>query len=202
MSAGAPSARVRVVKLGGSLLEWPALARQLRAWLAAQPPASNVLVVGGGAMVEALRAWDRAHHLPDAAAHWLAVRAMRLSAAVVSQLLPEAQQLDSLCEWSAAPSGALVILDTERFLREDSKGPDPLPETWDVTSDSIAARVATVLAASELALLKSSLPSGEASRQSWAGAGFVDAYFPRASVSTPVRCVNLRAESFPEVALR
>jgi 5-(aminomethyl)-3-furanmethanol phosphate kinase len=202
MSAGAPLARVRVVKLGGSLLEWPPLARQLRAWLAAQPPASNVLVVGGGAMVEALRAWDRAHHLPDAAAHWLAVRAMRLSASVVAELLPEARRLEALCEWRAAPPGALAILDAERFLREDSKRPNPLPETWDVTSDSIAARVATVVAASELALLKSALPTGGASRQSWADAGFVDAYFPQASAALPVRCVNLRADSFPEIAIR
>ena len=44
---------------GGSLLDWPELAVRFQRWLAAQPPAANVLVVGGGPIVEGLRELDR-----------------------------------------------------------------------------------------------------------------------------------------------
>ena len=55
------SPRVHVVKLGGSLLDWPEWVGQFRRWLAAQPQAGNLLVVGGGAIVERLRTPNQAH---------------------------------------------------------------------------------------------------------------------------------------------
>ena len=48
---------IRVVKVGGSLLDLPQLPQKLRMWLAAQSPAHNVLVVGGGPLVEQVRTW-------------------------------------------------------------------------------------------------------------------------------------------------
>jgi hypothetical protein len=67
-----------------------------------------------------------------------------------------------------------------------------------VTSDSIAARVAWELAASELVLLKSAAPPA-GTFDKLAAAGFVDASFPRAAAELTVRIVNLRAEGAPEI---
>jgi aspartokinase-like uncharacterized kinase len=67
-----------------------------------------------------------------------------------------------------------------------------LPHRWDVTSDSLAVRVAALAGARELILLKSTDPPSA----DWTEAGFVDAYFSEALRQAPrdlqVRAVNLR----------
>ena len=62
---------------------------------------------------------------------------------------------------------ALPVLAPYRWLRDA----DPLPHSWDVTSDSIAAWVAGAVGARRLVLVK---PPGAA------GGDLVDAYFSRA----------------------
>jgi aspartokinase-like uncharacterized kinase len=190
---------LRVIKLGGSLFDGADLAARLRRWLSAQPPATNVVIAGGGSIVEQVRAFDRRYSLSPAAAHWLAIRAMSLTATLAAELLPEASLVSSLEELRSATSSGLLIFEVDRFLREDQNGASPLPCSWELTSDSIAARVATVVGARELVLLKSALPAGPPSREAWARAGFVDGYFARASQGLPLRCVNLRNPEFPQV---
>jgi len=190
---------VRVVKLGGSLLEWPQLAERLRAWLAIQPPAANILIVGGGTLVDALRKLDAAERLPSDTSHWLAIRAMGVTAAMVASLLQEARLVGAIEQLEFTECCPLQILDVGHFLRNDEHSADALPASWDVTSDSISARVASVLQANELILLKSSLPAGSSHLQTLADNGYVDAYFPRVAGSLQVRCVNLRSEDFAEV---
>ena len=193
--------RVRVVKLGGSLLDWPEWVGQFRRWLAAQPQAVNLLVVGGGVIVERLRTLNQAHAMSAETAHWLAVRAMGLTAAIAAELVGEATLVRSLDELELSMPGAPQILDVERFLRDEQGTAGALPCSWKVTSDSIAARVAQVLHASELVLLKSTLPDGPATRESVGQCDYVDAYFPQAVRRLPVRFVNLRDAGFAEVAL-
>ena len=68
----------------------------------------------------------------------------------------------------------------------------PLPESWDVTSDSIAARLAEIIAADELVLLKSA-PAAPGLLHEIAAAGYVDNFFPQAAEGLMrVRFANLR----------
>ncbi len=188
---------VRVIKLGGSLLDWPELAGGFRRWLSCQPPAANVVVVGGGAIVDSLRRLgDR---LSSETAHWLSIRAMSLTAAVLAEILCEAKLVKTLAEVPQATSDCWQIIDVESFLHEDARSADPLPCNWSVTSDSIAARVAVALNARELVLLKSTLPSGPASLEAWSRSGFVDASFAAVAAGLQVRAVNLRHDGFPQV---
>lgn len=95
----------------------------------------------------------------------------------------------------------LAILDPWSFLREEEPQLDglALPESWQVTSDSIAARFAQAIGAAELVLLKSALPDATWTLADAAAAGYVDACLPRIAHLTPmIRCVNLRAEGFPQ----
>jgi aspartokinase-like uncharacterized kinase len=186
----------RVIKFGGSLLDWPESPLQLRRWMAEQPAARNVLIVGGGERVERLRT----SNLPAESAHWLAIAAMSCNAETAAQQLglPLVRSLEELQQ---SPH-TLSILEVERMLRDGPDGGEALPHSWDVTSDSIAAYVATLLRANELVLLKSRLPEGETTTSSAAACGYVDAYFPRAAQSLRVRCVNLRDSRLAEVELR
>lgn len=193
---------IRVVKLGGSLLDLPDLAARLRRWLGAQPARSSAIVVGGGRLVDAVRQYDRLHALGDETAHWLAVQAMQVQARMVAALLPEASWAASVEQLANGPS-PLSIVDPWKLLRDDDRrlSPQPLPAGWQVTSDSIAARLAQLCGAAELVLLKSALPA-DATLMAAANCGYVDAFFPRAVTVLYVRCVNLRDERFSEVRLR
>jgi aspartokinase-like uncharacterized kinase len=194
----------RIVKLGGSLLDLPDVAARLRAWLARQTPADTLLIVGGGALVEEIRHSQSRRGLSDTGAHWLSIRAMAIQAEVVLALLPEARWLESATRLRDVPAAErLMVLDPWRFMREEDPrlARDPLPDTWDVTSDSIAARAAEIARATELVLLKSALPADE-SIAGMAQTGYVDRYFPRAVPAfARLRLVNLRDERFAETAI-
>jgi 5-(aminomethyl)-3-furanmethanol phosphate kinase len=191
----------RVIKVGGSLLDWPEFPTEFRRWLAAQSPAASVIVVGGGALVERVRALDRVHPMSDEAAHWLAIRAMSLTARVVAEWLSETKLVLSLADLQLAAPGAPQILDVAGFLRAERGTAGALPCDWNVTSDSIAAHVASVLAADELVLLKSASPPGETTHESAAQTGYVDARFAETARGLSVRCVNLRDRRFAEFPL-
>jgi aspartokinase-like uncharacterized kinase len=188
----------RVVKLGGSLLDWPRLVPEFRRWLARQSRMADVVIVGGGALVDVVRRFDSRHALAPAAAHWMSIRAMNLTAEWFAHLLGDTTVVSSL--GSLDPRAQSVqVLAVEQFLRCDAGSPAALPCGWDVTSDSIAARVAAAMGAGELAVLKSTLPAGPA--HSWAKAGFVDPCFARVAAGLNVRVVNLRDPNFPQVTV-
>lgn len=194
----APTAiSTRVIKLGGSLFDMPTLRPRFAAWLAAQPPTRNVVVVGGGTLVDAIRDIDRRQQLGDSTAHWLAIEVMSVTARMAAALLelPIVERVAALDDATVSTT----ILDVRHFLREEEPQlpGTRLPHGWQVTSDSIAARAAVAIGAVELVLLKSKSPAGDASLASLAQAGYVDPWFTQAAVGIPVRCVDLRDDSFP-----
>lgn len=196
---------VRVIKLGGSLFDLPDLANRFAAWHARQTVAADVLICGGGKIVDTLADWDRLHGLGPTVSHWLCVRAMALNAAWLAAILPRAE----FCpRWTsalvAAADGRLAVLDPWQFVHEDDPrfSREPLPVSWDVTSDSIAARLASLLEATELVLLKSELPAENLTRAAASQSGYVDPFFAQAAQELPkVRCVNLRSNDAEEFEL-
>ncbi|HVW39452.1 MAG TPA: hypothetical protein VHB99_19175, partial [Pirellulales bacterium] len=164
------------------------------------PPSSTAILAGGGRMADAVRDADGLHRLGETVSHWLCIRVMVVQAELLGALLPGATLCRSLAEWRLLKS-ELAILDPWIFLREEEPrlvGPR-LPESWDVTSDSIAARFASAIGAAELVLLKSTLPAPASTLADAAAAGYVDAFLPRLADCVPrVRCVDLRAAEFPQ----
>jgi len=168
------SDRPVVVKLGGSLLGEQGLLRRFHFWLAAQP--RSVVIAGGGAWVKTLR---QSGTLEDDAAHWASVARMRENAARLAANYPRGLLVAA---WEQVEvswlRGQQPFLDVEPILRDDDVTPNHLPHTWDVSSDSIAARVA-VLHDADLILIKS-CPVNNAPYD-WADLahhGVVDAWFP------------------------
>ena len=193
--------RLRVVKLGGSLLDWPEFPGQLRLWLRRQPPATNVLLVGGGEFADVIRRADTCHSLGEYASHHLCIQTLQVTAQMAAQLLPEARGPLRLECIEPAPNHSLVLLDVPALIELDTaRSVRPLPASWEVTTDSIAARAAVLLKADELVLLKSDLVDRPGSLTELAAAGLVDGHFPVCAKSIAnIRLVNLRSANFLEL---
>ena len=172
-----------VVKVGGSLFDHPRLGAGLRQHLESLAPSEVLLVPGGGAAAEAVRELDRVHRLGQEASHWLAIAAMDVMGGVLRSLVRAGR-----------------VLECSEFARSDESRPGALPHSWNVTSDSLAARAAVVLGAKRLVLLKSIDGEGN-SAEEWSRRGWVDVYFPRVvqRAALPVEILNFRRvlESLP-----
>ncbi len=180
-----------VVKVGGSLLSWPGLRDGLSADWQARRARRLVVIVGGGGAVDLVRDLDRIHGLGEERSHHLALRALDLTARLLAGLMPGLEVVERPDELASVwDAGRIPILSPRRFLEADDDRPDPLPHTWDATTDSIAARVADHLGAVELVLLKSApLPPGT-DRASAARLGLVDPLF--SFVARRLGCVTYR----------
>ena len=160
-----------VVKLGGGLLAHVEHFDAALATIGVAATSRHLLIVpGGGPFADAVRDADRRLGLTDAAAHWMAVLAMdqyaHLIAGKLARAVVVAETREIADALSAQPNGHIPVLAPYRWLREA----DPLPHSWDATSDSIAAWVAGRVGARRLVLVK---PPGAT------GSGLVDAYFAR-----------------------
>ena len=154
-----------VVKLGGS----HALSPLLRPWLAAIGRAAGhvVVVPGGGPFADAVRSAQRAVGFDDEAAHDMAMMAMAQYGRALTSLTDGFVYADTLATVrDAASSRKIPIWSPWPGLRAH---PD-IPRSWDVTSDSLAAWLASALNARRLVLIK---------HRASAGDDLLDAAFPR-----------------------
>ena len=173
-----------IVKLGGSTLARPELFDDAVQAIAAAALRCRLLVVpGGGPFADAVRETDRRLRLSAHAAHWMAVLAMDQSAHLVAERLQRGVVVTAASQIPGVlTAGGVPVLAPARWLQEV----DPLPHSWDVTGDSIAAWAAGCVGAAHLVLIKpagvglySSQEKGTTDLDPPAGA-LVDAYFHRA----------------------
>lgn len=178
-----------VVKVGGSLYDWPGLGPALRAFVAALHPAPVLLVPGGGDFADAVRKLHAVHGFTEEQSHWLALESLWAPAGFLQRLL---DINDLQVAFPAAGSwGRIVVLDAHGFCHF---GAPDLPHSWEVTTDSIAARAAVVWQADRLILLKSIDVPPDVPWDDAAARGWVDGYFTRAlaGFTGRVEAVNLR----------
>jgi aspartokinase-like uncharacterized kinase len=135
-----------VLKLGGSLLkEAKALMVQLvqefeesKTPEEGKTPVSILIVPGGGMFADTVRKADQSLGLSQDAAHWMAVLGMEQYACYLLDKTG-ALAVDSI---QNLPYGVRVFLPFKLLKKED-----PLPHSWDVTSDTIAAWAAKSIGA-------------------------------------------------------
>jgi aspartokinase-like uncharacterized kinase len=130
-----PPDRALVVKVGGSL--FPEAGKIVPVLRESQRPL--LVVPGGGFFARQVRSMG----LPDEPAHWMAILAMdQFGWYLAAGGVPVTHEI-------SLPPGVEIFL-PYRVMRER----DPLPHTWDVTSDTISAWVASELGL-DLLILKS-----------------------------------------------
>ena len=162
-----------IIKLGGSLGESGTLAGWL-ALVAHHGGGRAVVVPGGGGFADAVRTAQAAHRFSDGAAHRMALLAMEACAIMLADLAPVLVPCAEAAEMRAAlaAGGVPVWLPSRMALADPG-----IAESWEVTSDSLAAWLAGRLDAHRLVLVKSA-PPPSGGPADWAAEGYVDQAFP------------------------
>lgn len=187
-----------VIKLGGSLLLRPGFPDRLRRVIGLLDAQHVLIVVGGGAAADVVRDWSRIHELNDDAAHWTALRSLSVTRCLLLQLMPEFREASSFEAADAflSTQRSPIVMDAESLLaKAEQSNARSLPHTWDVTSDSIAAWVASHWPAEDLVLLKSVDREPGMDIAAAQSRGLVDEYFDQlAHQVTRIWWCNLIAE--------
>jgi aspartokinase-like uncharacterized kinase len=139
-----------VIKIGGSLAEDPEQLKTLCLKLSELAKTYALIVVpGGGRFADAVRELDQRFNLSSAVSHRMAILGMDQFGLLLCQIIPDScatyllDDAKQLSEIGVVP----VFLPSRLMFKED-----PLENSWDVTSDSIAAYVAKKTRAKKLIL--------------------------------------------------
>lgn len=165
-----------VIKLGGSLAFSAELADWLKCIVGLARQTNIVVVPGGGPYANQIRRLQAHWHIDDASAHRLAVLAMDQYAQLLHVLEPSFLPASRTTEIrQAASTGKPVMWFPSRACLT---APD-IPQSWDVSSDSLSLWLARQLEAAHLCLVKSNKPEPtERDASVLADSGFIDRYFP------------------------
>ncbi|WP_459557864.1 hypothetical protein [Lacunimicrobium album] len=169
-----------LLKVGGSLLDWPGLPGALGKLLLGLRSRNVAIVVGGGTAADVVRNWDLIFPLTSEQSHWLAIDSMDLTARLLQVLLPGSELVANEEQLKRTwEKGRVAILLPKAWMEivEFSLSGLTLPHQWDVTSDSIALRLAGEIHASRFVLIKSRSFPFDVPVQEWGMSGFVDPFF-------------------------
>jgi len=139
------------LKIGGSLAEEPDILRALCLELSEMAKNHRITAVpGGGRFADVVRELDERFHLHDTVSHNMAILAMDQYGIFLSSITPGSRTtatLDGARQHSDAKH-LPILLPSKLMSRAD-----PLPHSWDVTSDSIAGYIAGELGSEKLILV-------------------------------------------------
>jgi aspartokinase-like uncharacterized kinase len=140
-----------VIKIGGSLAEDPERLRALCTKLSEFAKKYAIVVVpGGGRFADVVRDFDQRFTLSSGISHRMAILGMDQFGLLLSQITPNScatyllNDAKQLSEIRVVP----VFLPSRLMFKED-----PLENSWDITSDSIAAYIASRLQAAKVLLV-------------------------------------------------
>lgn len=179
MSRSPSSRPLWIVKLGGSLADWADLRRWVRL-LTADRTVDLIIVPGGGPFADQVRTAQARWKFDDASAHRMAILAMEqyglmLTALSRGRIAPAASPAGLR---TALRRGATPVWAPSAMAFADADGKGEIAESWDMTSDSLAAWLAGKLRADHLILVKSAQPAGTR-LEALVRAGLIDRAFPR-----------------------
>jgi len=140
-----------IVKIGGSLALNPQKLRNLCCTLYDISKTRKIIIVpGGGEFADAVRALDKRFALSTYVSHQMAILAMDQYGYVLSDLIPNSCIIDNFGKIKTTfDSEKIPIFLPSKYFAKNN----PLPNSWEITSDSIAIYFAVQLATSRVILL-------------------------------------------------
>ena len=140
-----------VIKVGGSLALNPQKLKILCRTLSNISQKQRLIIVpGGGEFADTVRALDKRFDLSVQSSHQMAILAMDQYGYLLANLVGNSCIIDKLENIKKVlDSGKLPILLSSYYFASS----DPLPNSWDITSDSIAVHIAGQLGACRIVLI-------------------------------------------------
>ena len=178
---------MRVVKLGGSLLETGRIFDCLKYILKSNK--QTVVVCGGGDFANQVRQAQKKWHFDDVAAHEMAILAMQQVAVMCQNLQSEFTVASSVSEIKKHP----FVIWSPNIAELNAAD---IPATWNITSDSLAAWLTIKLDAYELVLVKSCKIKPETSIIELTEQGIIDKEFYKFLENTSFDLTITSAEDF------
>lgn len=160
-----------VVKIGGSLLGSKRLDRIVGTLT--EHPGRLAVVAGGGLFADAVRSAQARLGFRDTLAHRLAIDAMGHVGAILADRYRGLAVAASVAEIDSAHRAGRIPVWTGADVRD---GHRDIPESWSVTSDSLALWLARRLGAARVVLVKS-LDAPAGGWREWMQTGLVDQAF-------------------------
>ncbi|MEM1537400.1 MAG: hypothetical protein QXK12_01120 [Candidatus Nezhaarchaeales archaeon] len=141
-----------IVKVGGSLSEKPQALVRLCVTLAKVSESRGLLVVPGGArFADTVRSYDSMYRLKPETSHQMALLAMDQYGLLLSDITPGSKAVHHLEEAEKAVLSSLLPI----LLPSGLALMDPwLKPSWEVASDTVAARIAYLVGVKNLVLIK------------------------------------------------
>lgn len=141
-----------IIKIGGSLALYPEKLKTLCTKLSDASNSHKILVVPGGAeFADAVREADKRFSLSSGVSHRMAILGMDQYGFLLSDLIAKSKVIDQFDQIQNALDLHLmpVFLPSNLMLKDD-----PLENSWEVTSDSIAVYLASRLRINKVVLVK------------------------------------------------
>ena len=167
--------QVRVVKIGGSLEQAGGLRTCLNRVV--DPKQDGLVIVpGGGIFADQVRLAQQRWGFDDVSAHQMAILAMQQMALLFKALKQQLHLANSVAEIRQELESGHSVVWSPGIDGLNAAG---IEASWDITSDSLAAWLATELGAKELVLIKAAAVAASGSIQELADQGIVDRAFVR-----------------------
>ncbi|CAH9014497.1 amino acid kinase [Candidatus Nitrosacidococcus sp. I8] len=184
-----------IIKLGGSLYS----SSCLPLWLdQIKNKGKCVIVPGGGPFADQVRTAQKQWKFADSYAHHMALLAMDQFGYLLQSLAPELSLAAGIAEINKAleENKIPIWLPSKELINHSD-----IPQTWEMTSDSLALWLTYQLAASRLILVKSiKLSQTKLKAIDLAQQGIVDPIFPVLLNTHNISCYILHADQYNQIS--
>jgi len=182
---------MRVIKLGGSLMNDVESLRQCLNTIEQKVKDRVVIVPGGGLFADQVRLAQKQWQFNDEIAHEMAILAMQQMALLFKSIKPGF--LISNTDSIKANNKVVIWSPDIQQLNQDG-----IAASWDITSDSLAAWLANQIQADELILVKSAEVPENMTIHQMQKQGLVDKAFEKLTQNSSYNIVLLNKYSFNE----
>lgn len=186
---------MKVIKLGGSLMNDATSLIQCLTTIEQKYKDNVVIVPGGGVFADLIRTTQQQWKFCDETAHQMSILAMKQLAFLLKSIKPDFMLVESLATIQILLKKPKVLIWSPDIQELNVSS---IKASWEITSDSLAAWLASKLGATELILVKSAELPARFNVQKMQNTGLVDKAFDAFIKNTSYKITLINKHQFNE----